>query len=87
MFFKQAWPQIYTITKYDGGMRGFTGELLNYYCVFQWVFMDILLIAITICLSTRLHQLNEHLKQFNGMVNDFLINDNLSAHLSAQIKF
>lgn len=69
VFLKQAWPQIYTIIKYDGGVRGLTGELLNYYCAFQWVFMDIFLVAITICLSTRLHQLNEHLKQYNGMVN------------------
>lgn len=68
VFYKQAWPQIYTIIKYDGGVRGFSGELVNYYSVLQWVFMDILLIAITICLSTRLHQLNQHLKQYNGMV-------------------
>lgn len=69
VFYKQAWPQIYTIIKYDGGVRGFSGELLNYYCILQWVFMDILLIAITICLSTRLRQLNQHLKQYKGMVN------------------
>lgn len=68
IFFKQNWPQIYKFNEYDGGIRGITGEILNYYCVLQWVFMDILIIAITICLSTRLFQLNEHMGQFAEMV-------------------
>lgn len=70
IFFKQNWPQIYKHHKYDGGIRGISGEILNYYCVLQWVFMDILIIAITICLSTRLFQLNEHMKQFSEMVKE-----------------
>lgn len=74
-FFKQNWPQIYKLNGYDdGGVRGISGEILNYYCVLQWVFMDILIIAITICLSTRLYQLNEHMKQYTGMVRFDLIN-------------
>lgn len=73
IFLKQAWPQIYGGGVYDGGVRGISGEILNYYCVLQWVFMDILIISISICLSTRLHLLNEHLKQFYGMVNDRLL--------------
>lgn len=68
-FLKQGWPQIYTVIRYDGGVRGIMGEILNYHCVFQWVFMDLLIISITICLSKRFHQLNEHLKQYKGMVN------------------
>lgn len=70
MLLRQGWPQIYTLIKYDGGVRGISGEIINYYCVLQWVFMDILIIAISICLSTRLRQLNEHMKQYDGMVND-----------------
>lgn len=68
-YFKQAWPQLYTITEYDGGLRGFLVELINYYCTFLWTFMDIFIIAISICLSTRLKQLNSHLEKFKGMVN------------------
>lgn len=68
-YFKQSWPQVYTIVKYDNGVRGIFSELLNYYCTFQWTFMDIFIISISICLSTRFNQLNEHLKQYKGMVN------------------
>lgn len=67
-YFKQAWPQIYSIADYDGGIRGFVIELLNYYCTFLWTFMDIFIISISICLATRLKQLNEHLKHHKGMV-------------------
>lgn len=67
-YFKQAWPQIYTVIKYDGGACGIFLELLNYYCTYQWIFMDIFIITISICLSTRFNQLNEHLKQYKGMV-------------------
>lgn len=77
IFFKQNWPQIYKLNGYDGGVRGISGEILNYYCVLQWVFMDILIIAITICLSTRLYQLNEHMKQYTGMVRFDLINKSM----------
>lgn len=70
IFLKQSWPQIYTLIEYDGGMRGISGELLNYYCVLQWVFMDALIIAVSICFSTRIYQLNKHLKQFSRMVSD-----------------
>lgn len=73
-FVKRGWPQIYTFVKYDGGFRGVLGEFINYYCVLQWVFVDLLIISISICLSTRFHQLNGHLKQFKGMVsNQFVI--------------
>lgn len=73
IFLKQSWPQIYTLIKYDGGVRGFSGEILNYYCVLQWVFMDILIIAISICLSTRLYELKEQMKQYNRMVVSYSI--------------
>lgn len=67
-YLKQAWPQVYSIVDYDGGIRGIFIEVLNYYCTFLWTFMDIFIIAISICLATRLKQLNEHLKQHKGMV-------------------
>lgn len=67
-YFKQAWPQIYAFVKYDGGVRGVLMELINYYCTLQWTFMDIFIISISICLSTRFNQLNENLKQYKGMV-------------------
>lgn len=67
-YFKEAWPQIYKPTFYDDGLRGFLIELLNYYCVFLWTFMDIFIIAISICLSTRLKQFNAFLERFMGMV-------------------
>lgn len=72
-YFKQSWPQVYTIVKYDGGIRGILSELLNYYCTFLWTFMDIFIISISICLSTRFNLLNDHLKQFKGMVNSILL--------------
>lgn len=68
----QAWPQIYSTVQYDHGLRGSFAELLNYYCTFQWTFMDIFIISISICLSTRFNQLNEHLKQYKGMVRLFI---------------
>lgn len=70
-FFKQNWPQVYTKSNYDNGIRGFFIEWLNYYCTFQWTFMDIFIISISVCLSTRVNQLNEHLKQYKGMVSSF----------------
>ncbi|XP_055317723.1 gustatory receptor for sugar taste 64f-like [Sitodiplosis mosellana] len=66
-YLKQSWPQVYTIVKYDNGVRGILSELLNYYCTFLWTFMDIFIISISICLSTRFNQFNEHLKQYKGM--------------------
>lgn len=71
-FFKQNWPQIYTNANYDNGICGFFAEWLNYYCTFQWTYMDIFIISISICLSTRVNQLNEHLMQYKGMVWSFL---------------
>lgn len=68
-FLKRAWPQIYSAQEYDGGVFGVLTEFINYYCVLQWVFMDLFIIAITICLSARFNQLNEHLKQLRGKVN------------------
>lgn len=35
--------------------------------------MDIFIISISICLSTRFNQLNEHLKQYKGMVSAILL--------------
>ncbi len=72
-FFKQGWPQVYTFVKYDGGVYGVVGELFNYYSAFQWVFMDLFIVSITICLSTRFNQLNEHLKQYEGMVSGYRV--------------
>ena len=47
---------------------GVFSEVVNYYCAFIWSFKDGFLIAISVCLSTLLRQLNEHLEQFKGMV-------------------
>ncbi|XP_031630218.1 gustatory receptor for sugar taste 64f-like [Contarinia nasturtii] len=66
-YLKQAWPQIYTNIKYDDGVRGILMEILNFYCTFQWIYMDIIIISISICLSTRFNQLNEYLRQYKGM--------------------
>lgn len=68
-YFRQAWPQLYFVVSYDGGWKAFFLELINYYCNFLWTFMDIFIIAISICLSTRFRQLNDHLDKFKGMVN------------------
>lgn len=68
-YFRQAWPQLYFVATYDGGWKAFFMELINYYCNFLWSFMDIFIIAISICLSTRFRQLNDHLEKFKGMVN------------------
>lgn len=67
-YFLQAWPQLYYVAPYDGGWKAIFMELINYYCNFLWSFMDIFIIAISICLSTRLRQLNSHLEKFKGMV-------------------
>lgn len=66
-YFVQAWPQLYTITPYDGGWMAFVVEIINYYCTFIWAYMDLLIIAVSICLSTRLKQLNEYMERFRGM--------------------
>lgn len=66
-YFIQAWPQLYSVTKYDGGAKGFLVEIINFYCTFLWTFMDIFIIAISVCLSTRLQQLNQHLERYKGM--------------------
>lgn len=79
-FFKQDWPQIYTNSNYENGVCGFFAEGLNYYCTFQWTYMDIFIISISICLSTRVNQLNAHLKQYKGMVWSFSI-FNLVLHI------
>ncbi len=67
-YFHQAFPQIYLVTEYSGGWKEFLAELLNYYCVFLWSFMDIFIVGISKCLSTRLNQFNEYLSKFKGMV-------------------
>lgn len=67
-YFHQAFPQIYLVTEYSGGWKEFLAELLNYYCVFLWSFMDIFIVGISKCLSTRLNQFNEYLLKFKGMV-------------------
>lgn len=66
-YFVQAWPQLYTITPYDGGWMAFVIEIINYYCTFIWAYMDLLIIAVSVCLSTRLQQLNDYLERFRGM--------------------
>lgn len=67
-YFRQAWPQLFFVSDYDGGLKSFLMELINYYCNFLWSFMDIFIITISICLTTRFQQLNYHLKKFEGMV-------------------
>lgn len=67
-YFHQAFPQFYSVTEYSGGWKEFVAELLNYYCVFLWSFMDIFIVGISKCLSTRLNQFNEYLLKFKGMV-------------------
>lgn len=67
-YFHQAFPQLYLATEYSGGWKEFLAELLNYYCVFLWSFMDIFIVGISKCLSTRLNQFNEYLLKFKGMV-------------------
>lgn len=67
-YFHQAFPQFYSVTEYSGGWKEFFAELLNYYCVFLWSFMDIFIVGISKCLSTRLNQFNEYLLKFKGMV-------------------
>ncbi|KAJ6635416.1 Gustatory receptor for sugar taste 64f, partial [Pseudolycoriella hygida] len=59
-YFRQAFPQIYLVTEYSGGWKEFLAELLNYYCVFLWSFMDIFIVGVSKCLSTRLNQFNEY---------------------------
>lgn len=67
-YFRQTWPQLYSVVGYDGGILGFLIEILQYYCTFVWTYMDILIIASSICLSTRMKQFNNHLKNHKGMV-------------------
>lgn len=69
-YFMQTWPQVYTVVSYDGGIQGFLIEILQYYCTFVWTYMDILIIASSICLSTRMKQFNNHLRNHKGMVSN-----------------
>lgn len=66
-YFVQAWPQLYTFTPYDGGYMAFVVEIINYYCTFIWAYMDLMIISVSICLSTRLKQLNDYMERFRGM--------------------
>lgn len=69
-YFFQAYPQVYDLLDNSGG--GFVEilvEFLNYYCTFLWTFMDIFIVATSMCLSTRMCQLNAFLLQYKGMVN------------------
>lgn len=67
-YFNQAYPQIYYIMDYTGGFLEFIVELLNYYCAFLWSFMDLFIVTISVCLSTRVHQFNVNLRKFKGKV-------------------
>lgn len=67
-YFFHAYPQIYNMNYFDGGYIGFLAEFLNYYCTFHWTFMDIFIVATSICLSTRLAQFNAFLLQYKGIV-------------------
>lgn len=67
-YFTKSFPQVYSTTGYTGGAIEFFLELINFYCVFLWSFMDLLIVTISICLSTRLNQFNENLRQYRGMV-------------------
>lgn len=75
-YFKQAYPQIYYVTNYSGGYIEFIVELLNYYCAFLWSFMDLFIVSISICLSTRVQQFNINLWKYKGLVHshNFSIN-------------
>lgn len=67
-YLKLAWPQVYTYVKYEYGFCGILFEWIYIYCLFQWIFVDIFVISISICLSTRVRQLNEHLIKHSGLV-------------------
>lgn len=68
-YFYQAYPQIYNLVDFSGGgFFEFLVEFLNCYCTFLWTFMDIFIVATSICLSTRLCQLNAFLIQYKGIV-------------------
>lgn len=43
-------------------------EYVNYYCVFLWTFMDVFIVAISLCLTLRFRQLNEHIERHRGLV-------------------
>lgn len=43
-------------------------EYTNYYCMFLWTFMDIFIVAISLCLTQRLSQLNAHMERHRGLV-------------------
>lgn len=43
-------------------------ELINYYCTILWTFMDIFIVAISMCLTLRFRQLNEHLERHRDRV-------------------
>lgn len=45
-------------------------EYVNYYCVFLWSFMDVFIVAISLCLTLRFSQLNEHMERHRGLVNE-----------------
>lgn len=68
-YFEQAFPQVDQLVNFSGGgLVEFLVEFINYYCTFLWTFMDMFIVAISICLTTRLQQFNELLLQFHGMV-------------------
>lgn len=43
-------------------------EYVNYYCVFLWSFMDVFIVAISMCLTLRFSQLNQHMERYRGLV-------------------
>lgn len=43
-------------------------ELVNYYCTFLWTFMDVFIVAISLCLRLGFGRLNEFLERHRGRV-------------------
>lgn len=68
LYFIKSFPQIYSTISYQAGAIEVFLELINFYCVFLWSFMDLIIVATSICLSTRINQFNENLQRYRGMV-------------------
>lgn len=68
LYFVKSFPQIYLTISYQAGAVEVFLELINFYCVFLWSFMDLIIVAISICLSTRINQFNVNLEKYRGVV-------------------
>lgn len=63
-----AYPHLYLITDYNMGYLPMFVEFMNKYFAFMWSFLDILIVSISVCLSTRFNQFNVNLLKYKGMV-------------------